>query len=819
MEPQNKREFQEDYWETVKEKFAVSNKPLIHYDSINYELKNIKNAIGREILVHVTHTKSDIIECDEKLNIGEQQVNQLYSRIEGILDKQLDLYRMECQFLKKKIRDMIKESIKGKNVTEFFDTEIWNLDQIEEFIEHFEVNMYASYHLMKKLDRETQQLNLNILDSFLEREAKDPKSSYIYLARASRVGALLEGYRLKIQLLELNKDLIIKKVGSKDETQERKIFNTKMKEMKEEFIKMEKLYKQHRNLWLRCSTKLNEVTLYDDLLDKESDDLRNQIKEIWKEIFGEGKVTFPKKEEEEKEKKKSHAESASYNDYSAWLVIVHTMIYMLIYYGNAPTAPSYSKALDFPESLTGVVQAATPIAAFISTFHYSAVISTSYKGGYAVSFFTMILGCLLYYIAKTFNSVPVIIIGRIILGYSGARVITRNFVGTKIKLKYRSVWSSYLVAFTAMSTTIGPGISSLLEFFPESTILGTDFRSYNAFTFFFFIICILFCIFFYVTFTDMPGSPSNNKLSKLKEQKIKGAPVKQSEREELKKGEAVEVGSTFTKKSLKSFHYSEIDFLENKQDEKNIADPTFKGLKVLRHTQIVKRYFPVYFVLVVFTITKMIQESIIAEIPLTVKLFYGYNSQSAGFLFLAFTPLTITASLLPGYLAQVKNFKNRNMMLFFTICLFICLLLKINLKYDEAPNKWYYIIVTCLTLSFTLAAEVSMTAMFGQITPYYIVQSFCNAGLLSGLGDTSGRAIGNSAVSLFNSIDGIKALTFYMYIAWAAFVLILLIITFVKLDSLRIIWKVKVDSKRFDKEIELEGGRKGEVAEIGDDKL
>ena len=36
--------------------------------------------------------------------------------------------------------------------------------------------------------------------------------------------------------------------------------------------------------------------------------------------------------------------------------------------------------------------------------------------------------------------------------------------------------------------------------------------------------------------------------------------------------------------------------------------------------------------------------------------------------------------------------------------------------------------------------------------------------MLSGLGDTLGRALGNVNISIFSSFDGFEALTFWMYI-------------------------------------------------------
>lgn len=804
MNNQKKQEFREGYWQGAQDKLAVKNKPLLPYQSINYQLKNIKNAIGMEILMSISKAKTNTILCDQELSIGKEQIMELYGRIEGTLDKQLSLYEVEYTTLQTQIINFIKDSSNSGNVVEFFDSEIWNLDKIEEFVDYFEVNMYASFHLMKKLDRETEQLNLRVLENFLEKQAKvEASSSYIALARASKVGALLEGYRLKIQLLELNKAKVIKsKVGGSNKQADTEMYDKKLGEFKTDFIRVEKIYKQHQTLWMRSSKRLNSVELYDSIIDTESLKVKQGIVESWKQTFGDS-ITVPELVEKNADGgNKKKTESASYDDLSAWLVIGHTFVYMLMYYGNAPTAPSYSDALNFPQSLVGVVQAGAPLAALFSNFHFSRLISKSYKGGYAVSYFAMILGNFLYYFCKTINSVPMFIIGRMVLGYSGARVITRNFVGTKVKLKYRSIWSSYLVAFTAASTTIGPGISSLLEYSPETTVLGTEYRKYNALSLVFFILSISYCILFYALFTDMPGSPSNNKESQKKKKKAKQAKEMKNKIEPEAGTIPLEVGSDFSEKSLRSFHYSEIDYVEKPNENHEVADPTFKGLKILKHTHIVRRYYPVYFVLIVFTFTKMIQESIISEFSLTLKTHYNYSSQEIGFIYLAFTPFTLSMSLIPGYLAQVKKIKNRNLMIGYFTCLLVTIIMKINFGYKDPQNKWYFFIVSCAALSFTLSAEVSMTAMFGKITPYYIVNSFWNAGLLSGLGDTGGRTFGNTAISLCNSIDGIEALGFWMYIFYAPVFLILAVIMLVSLSGLKIIWKTKVDTSKFSVNLE-----------------
>lgn len=105
---------------------------------------------------------------------------------------------------------------------------------------------------------------------------------------------------------------------------------------------------------------------------------------------------------------------------------------------------------------------------------------------------------------------------------------------------------------------------------------------------------------------------------------------------------------------------------------------------------------------------------------------------------------------------------------------------------------------TTFLLSSTLAIESSFVMLFGTICPDHINQSFWSAGMLSGLGDTFGRALGNAELTAFLEIDGKKATTFWLYCINFVVYLFFVIITFAtyRLYELRTI--IKVDSTLVD---------------------
>lgn len=798
-----KKHFQNDYWKKAKSQLDTAGMDLIPYGQLNLEIKKIKNIIGRELAIESIKGGSQYVTCDEYLTVGDQQIKQIYLKIDNALDKQIKIYRQKYKSVSnamvksldclEEIRESnrqgngMKSDDNFRNMVMFMDDQGAILDQIDDLQKRVETNLVAVTHILKKVDKELSKINRKVYNKYLRACTWEPDASqYVILARCNRIGSLLKAFVLVIELVDLNKEKLFDMLDRDTKS----TFVRHLTDLKDSYANAKRRHKQHQVVFLRSSKIFNNVPLEQIGLNKLVGNLRANILEKWLVALG-VTVLYPdsvktvQTESRVEIEDDEGNEKACYNEFSAWLVIIHTMVYLLYYYGNSPTAGDYAAALEFPTVLSGIVQAATPLAAFLSTFHYGAILSKNYRGAYIISFVCMVLGNLLYYLAKTFKSISALVIARILLGYSGGRVITRGFVGTKINPKFRSLWSSYLVAFSSLSITLGPGISSFLEYIPSFKFLGTDFRTYNAFSFVFSIISILYFIFFMIAFEDIPESRPKEEKKKTKVLETDTA------RSSDKKLTESYLESEFSEKSFKSFTYSAVDDLKDEEGKNRLNDN--KGIQIFNNTRIVKQYFPIYFLTLYFTINKMIQEAIITEIPQTTKEFYGYGSQEAGFLVLSFTPLTLSMCLLPGYLSQVKGFSNQKMMIFFSIICFLTLIMKLDYNYNTAVPKWYYITGTVLSLSFNLATEVCMTSLFGQIAPEYIVASYCNAGLLSGLADTFGRALGNTDITLFTSIDGIGALTFWMYAVFLPLYGLFIVIGILSLGSMRVIWRVKVE--------------------------
>lgn len=179
---------------------------------------------------------------------------------------------------------------------------------------------------------------------------------------------------------------------------------------------------------------------------------------------------------------------------------------MFIYYGNSPTSGDYSNALNIDQNLLGIIKAITPLVGFFSTFLYNAIIGTSYTIPYIVSFGSLSLGGFCYFIAKSFDSVLLLVLGRTFIGLGAGRVITRRYFAADVPVKDRKYWGSLLTASTALSITVGPGLSSFAEFIPSQDIAGIQIETYNVFSLLFFICMVLLWAVFHFLFLDASSS-------------------------------------------------------------------------------------------------------------------------------------------------------------------------------------------------------------------------------------------------------------------------------------------------------------------------
>jgi hypothetical protein len=107
-----------------------------------------------------------------------------------------------------------------------------------------------------------------------------------------------------------------------------------------------------------------------------------------------------------------------YHFLSLLLNLVNTFVYMVNTYIIVPTADDYSVSLGAAATVCGVIIGSMAVAQIFSSVYFSAWSNKSYFRPLVFSSIMLFLGNLLYALAYDLNSLTVLIVGRLLCGYS-----------------------------------------------------------------------------------------------------------------------------------------------------------------------------------------------------------------------------------------------------------------------------------------------------------------------------------------------------------------------------------------------------------------
>ncbi|XP_047082293.1 SPX domain-containing membrane protein OsI_08463 isoform X2 [Lolium rigidum] len=164
----------------------------------------------------------------------------------------------------------------------------------------------------------------------------------------------------------------------------------------------------------------------------------------------------------------------SYHFMSLMLNLVNTFLYMVNTYIIVPTADDYSVSLGAAATVCGVVIGSMAVAQVFSSVYFSAWSNKSYFRPLVFSSIMLFSGNLLYALAYDFNSITVLILGRLLCGLGSARAVNRRYISDCVPLKIRLKASAGFVSASALGMACGPGLAGLLQ--TEFKIYGVTFN-------------------------------------------------------------------------------------------------------------------------------------------------------------------------------------------------------------------------------------------------------------------------------------------------------------------------------------------------------
>ncbi|XP_023752099.1 SPX domain-containing membrane protein At4g22990 isoform X2 [Lactuca sativa] len=152
-----------------------------------------------------------------------------------------------------------------------------------------------------------------------------------------------------------------------------------------------------------------------------------------------------------------------YNFMSLFMNLVNTFLYMVNTYIIVPTADDYSMSLGAAATVCGVVIGAMAVAQIFSSIYFSAWSNKSYFKPLVFSSILLFIGNVMYALAYDFNSISVLLLGRLFCGLGSARAVNRRYISDCVPLKIRMQASAGFVSASALGMACGPALAGLLQ--------------------------------------------------------------------------------------------------------------------------------------------------------------------------------------------------------------------------------------------------------------------------------------------------------------------------------------------------------------------
>eukprot|EP00611_Tribonema_gayanum_P025678 TRINITY_DN5919_c0_g1_i2.p1 TRINITY_DN5919_c0_g1~~TRINITY_DN5919_c0_g1_i2.p1 ORF type:complete len:863 (-),score=287.56 TRINITY_DN5919_c0_g1_i2:526-3114(-) len=175
----------------------------------------------------------------------------------------------------------------------------------------------------------------------------------------------------------------------------------------------------------------------------------------------------PTRMDEMSEAEQEAMKQRTLDPWSAYINLATTFLYLTNYYIVGPTGVQYSEALGGNPADSGLIIGMTPIAACISCGVYSYWTNTSFKGPLLACAVLLILGNIMYGLALSYDAFWMVLVGRLLIGLGGARGVNRRYIADTVPMEDRTFFSASFVAVGALGMAFGPfaaAVINLLDF-------------------------------------------------------------------------------------------------------------------------------------------------------------------------------------------------------------------------------------------------------------------------------------------------------------------------------------------------------------------
>jgi len=411
------------------------------------------------------------------------------------------------------------------------------------------------------------------------------------------------------------------------------------------------------------------------------------------------------------------------SQFSNFLNLMSTFLYMTNYYIVAPTSGSYASKLDAEPSLASIIIGMTPVAALVSTVLFSWWTNHSYKSALLFASGCSLVGNLLYALGLPCNSLALVMIGRLLNGFGSARSINRRYIADSFSRAERTSASATFVTAGSLGMAAGPAIASLLHVVtPSSKMPGGSpyWQVENAPGWFMMVMWSFFLGAMIFFFQDPP--------KKVQAPTIPPPPYPSESGEKrplIPKG------------------------------DNGVSSP--KKESILRNV-------PVMITLFVYFVLKLLLEATLSSCATITRFYFGWDGRLAGLYLACLGLLMLPANLLVSYLA--RRFDDRELIIGLQAFMVAGCVGIIQYRPDYRLPQ--YLVASLVLFASANALEGPNMSLLSKTIPSSWSRGLFNVGMLATESGTAGRAVSDVLISIFGS----KGLEYLLNFTFGSFALL-----------------------------------------------
>ncbi|XP_012087020.1 SPX domain-containing membrane protein At4g22990 [Jatropha curcas] len=433
------------------------------------------------------------------------------------------------------------------------------------------------------------------------------------------------------------------------------------------------------------------------------------------------------------------ADDERYHFMSLLLNLVNTFLYMVNTYIIVPTADDYSTMLGAAATVCGIVIGAMAVAQVFSSVYFSAWSNKSYFKPLVFSSIVLLVGNLMYAMALDYQSIALLLIGRLLCGFGSARAVNRRYISDCVPLRIRMQASAGFVSASALGMACGPALAGLLQ---------TNFKIYkftfNQVTLPGWVMAVgwlIYLVFLWFTFKE----PSHfSEESNVVQESNAGL----RENDVLEKGLKQPLLLSSESKQEDENGEGECDGSDEAPEEsRRPATSIVSAYRLL--TPSVKVQLLIYFML------KYAMEILLSESSVVTSYYFGWSTSSVA-IFLACLGLTVLpVNIIVG--SYISNmFEDRQILLASEIV--VCLGILLSFKIINPYTVPQYV---CSGLIMFVSAEVLEgvnLSLLSRVMSSRLSRGTYNGGLLSTEAGTIARVIADGTITLAGYLGESKLL-------------------------------------------------------------